>query len=311
MPDSPSIIHRAQQKMQHKMQEGTIISFTTISHPPKGFENQPRTIGLIELDDGKQVLGELNLSKLIATSYKLIGYRVKPHTRLSRINEQGLRIYEVCYEPLAQKPMETKKEFPGYIVALTGPSGVGKTTISKLLTSQISIYTVQVPILTTRKPSDQDENEYTYIDAKKFEVLKKQGKLAAASNIPSTTDTRWYGYRKSDIEKIWEEGKIPVVITEKGLLQDLSRHFGRRSILSFGLLPPGNSKRMMLSCLLHRLRQRGRDSEASIQDRLKNAQQDLEFFEQKSHLFDDLIVNEDVDAVFNALKGRVLEVVSQ
>ncbi|MBU0767124.1 OB-fold domain-containing protein [Patescibacteria group bacterium] len=310
MSDSPSVTHRAQKKMHRKMQEGTIISFTTISHPPKGFGNRPRTIGLIELDNGKQILGELLNQKLETSNQKLIiGQRVAPRTRLSRINEQGLRIYEVCYEPLAMKPVETKKEFPGYIVALTGPSGVGKTTISRLLTSKISLYAAEVPILTTREPSNQDENEYTYIDAKKFEVLKKQGKLAAASNIPSSTDTRWYGYRKKDIEAIWKAGKIPVVITEKGLLQDLSRHFGRRSILSFGLLPPGKSKRMMLSCLLHRLRERGRDSEESIRDRLKNAEKDLDFFRQKSHLFDDLIVNEDVDAVFNALKGRVLEAV--
>ena len=57
MPDSPSVIHRAQKKMHEKMQDGTIMSFTTIAHPPKGFGNRPRTVGLIELDDGNKVLG--------------------------------------------------------------------------------------------------------------------------------------------------------------------------------------------------------------------------------------------------------------
>ncbi|MBU2213667.1 OB-fold domain-containing protein [Patescibacteria group bacterium] len=309
MPDSPSVIHRAQNKMHEKMQGGTVMSFTTIAHPPKGFGNRPRTIGLIELDDETRVLGELINHQPSTINYQLmIGQRVAPHLRLSRINEQGLRIYEVAYEPVVGKPVETKKEFRGYIVALTGPSGVGKTTVSTLLTTKIGIYAAQVPILTTRKPSQHDKDEYCYVSQREFEALKKQGKLAAASHIPSTTETRWYGYRTADIENIWKEGRIPVVITEKGLLQELAHHFGRRSILSFGLLPPGKSKRIMLSCLLHRLRKRGRDSEASIQDRLKNAEQDLAFFDQKRHLFDDLIVNEDLDFVITALKGRVLEV---
>ena len=295
--------------MHEKMQDGTIMSFTTIAHPPKGFGNRPRTVGLIELDDGNKVLGEvINHQLSTINNQLLIGQRVKPHTRLSRINEQGLRIYEVAYEPVVGKPVETKKEFRGYIVALTGPSGVGKTTVSKLLATKIGDYAVPVPILTTREPSAQDDGEYEYIDQREFDALKKQGRLASATRIPSSLENRWYGYRASDIEKIWKQKRVPVVITEMGLLQDLVRTYSRRSILSFGLLPPGKSKRMMLSCLLHRLRKRGRDSEASIQDRLKNAEQDLAFFDQKRHLFDDLIVNEDLDLVINSLKGRVLEV---
>jgi len=186
---------------------------------------------------------------------------------------------------------------------------VGKTTVSRLLTTKIGDYAVQVPILTTRKPSDQDDGEYKYIGEKEFEVLKKQGKLSAATRIASKTEQRWYGYRSSDIEAIWKKGKIPMVITEMGLLQELASTFGRRSILSFGLLPPGKSKRVMLSCLLHRLRKRGRDTEAAIKERLKNAEKDLQFFKDMAYLFDDLIINDDLDVVTKALKGHVLEVV--
>jgi hypothetical protein len=81
------------------------------------------------------------------------------------------------------------------------------------------------------------------------------------------------------------------------LLQSLADYYGRRSILSFGLLPPGQSKRTMLSQLLHRLRSRGRETEAQIADRLKNAKADLHFFETQKELFDVMLVNDNLHTV--------------
>ena len=62
----------------------------------------------------------------------------------------------------------------------------------------------------------------------------------------------------------------------------------------------------MLSQLLHRLRSRGRDTERHIRDRMKNAERDLDFFEERSELFDHILVNEDLDVVLETLKGHVL-----
>ncbi len=287
------------------MQEGTILSFTVVHHPPEGFPTEPRTIALLELSDGTRVTGLLVTNGITP----VIGQHVQPRMRLSRITSEKLRIYEPAYEITEQKPVE-QKVFPGYILALTGPSGVGKSTVTARLTRSVGRFAAPVPIVTTRKAKDTDEKgEYIHVSAEEFMDLKKSGALVAATDIPSKTEQRWYGYRASDIAAIWAKGKIPVVITEMGLLQELSRHYGRRSILSCGLLPPGRSKRTMLSALLHRLRSRGRDTEESIEDRMKNAERDLAFFRDQKELFDHLLVNEDLDTVVNSLKGHVMELV--
>ncbi len=303
-PDSPALAARALARRRSRLLPGTLLSFTTVTHPPKGFPDRPRRVGLIELSDGQRVLGVL-----AGDSKPKIGQVVIPRMHLSRVNPEGLRLYEVAYE-LTERMAETTseaKEFPGYILAFTGPSGVGKTTISLLLTKMLSDFTSNVPIVTSRAPKKGDDQEYDYVTPKEFERMEKSGALVAWTHLPSDSEERSYGYRKADILAIWEQGKLPVVVTEMQLLQGLAGYFGRRSILSFGLLPPGNSKRAMLSHLLHRLRVRGRETDAQIEERLLNAQADLDYFTRAADLFDHIIVNEDLDAVLQVIKGHVLE----
>lgn len=299
MRDSPPIVHRATRKRARNLQEGEVLSFTTIAHAPVRFGKRPRTVALIQLEDGSNVLAEL------LTKHPAIGMRVRPRMQLSHVTTEKLRVYDLAFEPLVEIPVPAEHPFPGYILALTGPSGVGKSTISRLLVKVFSDVTAPVPILTTRPPKPGDEHEYHFVAPQEFERLQRRGEIVAATHIPSSMEDRRYGYRASDLEAIWQSGKLPVVITEMHLLEGLARHYGRRAILSFGLLPPGRSKRLKLSQLLHRLRQRGRDSEAHIRERLRNAEADLAFFEERKDLFDSVLVNDDLDEVVETLKERI------
>ena len=298
---TPPIIARRHRALAKKLQEGQLLSHTTVRTG-----NDHRTIALIGLHDGSRVLAPITYN-LSPTTYNLIDLPVHPRLRLQSVTSDGLRAYDVAYEIAVQKKLPTFEEsiFPRYILAFTGPSGVGKSTVSIMLANLCSPYLERVPILTARKPKKGDDGEYAYTSETAFHTLKRQGALAAATEIPSKTERRCYGYRRTDFEEIWKKGKIPVVVTEMHLLQGLTACFGRRSILSCGLLPPGKSRRAMLSALLFRLRTRGRETERQIHERLKNAVTDLAFFKSHHHLFDHLIVNEKLEHVIEKLKPHI------
>ena len=81
----------------------------------------------------------------------------------------------------------------GYILALYGPSGVGKSTVSRLLLSMLPEQVVSAPILTTRGPKPGDEGEYVHVTREEFAALRERGEIVAATEIPSSTEQRWYG----------------------------------------------------------------------------------------------------------------------
>lgn len=196
------------------------------------------------------------------------------------------------------------RSLPRYLLALTGPSGVGKSTVSRLLSETFDVC-ASVPLLTTRGPKAGDDDEYRYVSLDAFHALRTAGTLVAAASIPSRTEVRWYGYDGADIEALWQAGRLPVVITEMHLLEQLAVRYGRRTVLSFGLLPPGNSKRAMLSHLLHRLRGRGRETPEQIAERMSNAIDDLRLFRDRSDLFNALLVNDDLSAVLQRMREHV------
>ncbi len=290
LPRIPAI-HRRIKELEHaKFQPGTLLSFTRIHHPPEGFGSEPYNVGLIQLADGERVCAQLTTSGRAAA----IGAHVVPRLRRVRVLKNGLRVNDFKYEVVATKPVE-KSLMPCYVLAFTGPSGVGKTTLARALLRLLHAYSEQVPIYTTRAPKRGEVEPYVHVSEGEFTDMARSGEIIARTSMASASESRQYGYRRADIEAIWRASKLPIVVTDINLLKGLSDSLGRRAILSFGLLPPGHSRRHMLSALLHRLRGRGRETDQQIRERLEVAKFDLNAFDEHPHLFDHLLVNDKLE----------------
>jgi guanylate kinase len=291
-------LHRHTKKLgTTPMIGGTVMSFTTVRHPPAGFGTEPYTVALIKLTNGQKVMAQLLRSETPVA----IGSTVIPHMRRIRTLGNGLHMNDLKYEVISKKP-EPLFTVTSYVLAVSGPSGVGKTTITHALLSLFSSYAEQVPIYTTRAPKKTDNEPYVHVKKEIFEAMIKSGEIISSTHMPSKTELRYYGYRRKDIEAIWARNKLPIVVTEINLLQGLVKSLGRRAVMSCGLLPPGTSRRSHLSALLHRLRTRGRDTEAQIEERMKIAEADLKAFTEHPHLFDHMLVNDEVATCVESIR---------
>jgi guanylate kinase len=165
------------------------------------------------------------------------------------------------------------------VIILAAPSGAGKTTITKYLLDQFNRLSFSVSA-TTRAPrgAEQDGVEYHFLSLAKFEGLIYDNEFLEYEQVYEGV---YYGTLKSEIDRIWALGKVPVLdIDVKGAIR-VQQQLGEKS-LSIFIMPPS------IEALKTRLLNRKTETEQSIQTRIDKAEYEISF----SNQFNAIIKNE-------------------
>lgn len=135
---------------------------------------------------------------------------------------------------------------------------------------------------TSRQPreGEQDGRDYYYLSHEEFKRRAAAGDFLEWEEVYQGT---CYGTLKSEVDRLWADGKVIVFDVDVNGGRNLKRYFGNDA-LSIFVLPPS------VEVLEQRLRNRGTDSEESIRKRLARSAQELEEASQ----FDVGIVNDDL-----------------
>ena len=174
----------------------------------------------------------------------------------------------------------------GLIVAVSGPSGVGKGTVLarvEELIEQANPGSVGHSIsVTTRAPRGQEKDgvEYYFRTKEEFEQMIADGKIVEYDKYVDN----YYGTPSEPLEKMIEKGQdVLFDITIEGSLA-LDRKFGDDAATIF-ILPPS------MEVLENRLRGRGTETEEKIQLRMAQAKNEI----KRAGEFEYIITNDDVD----------------
>jgi guanylate kinase len=169
----------------------------------------------------------------------------------------------------------------GKAILFSAPSGCGKTTIIKELMQYFDCFGFSISA-TSRQPreGEQDGRDYYYLSHEEFKRRAAAGDFLEWEEVYQGT---CYGTLKSEVDRLWADGKVIVFDVDVNGGRNLKRYFGNDA-LSIFVLPPS------VEVLEQRLRNRGTDSEESIRKRLARSAQELEEASQ----FDVGIVNDDL-----------------
>jgi len=171
----------------------------------------------------------------------------------------------------------------GLLLIISGPSGVGKTTITRGVERSIadSVFSVSV---TTRTPTQADVEgvDYRFITDEEFDRLVQDDALLEHADVFG----KRYGTRRAWVEEHLARGRLVILeIDVEGARQVKAK---MPEAFAMFIDPPSEDT------LLGRLRTRQRESEEQIQKRFAEATREMARARELG-IYDAFIVNDELD----------------
>lgn len=180
----------------------------------------------------------------------------------------------------------------GLLIVLCGPSGVGKSTISRMLAERLNVsYTVSA---TTRpKTSKDDEGKtYEYVSQEEFFRRLDAGQFLEYAQVYG----HYYGTPKHPALDYLASGRdVLLEIDVQGALQVKYEY---PDALMIFILPPS------AQTLLNRLETRGRDSVEDVSKRFRAARREIHMA-KGSRAFDFMVFNDDLQRAVSEIVNIV------
>ena len=179
----------------------------------------------------------------------------------------------------------------GIALVLSAPSGAGKSTLTHRLLAEFPNFGYSISC-TTRQPraGEVDGRDYHFISHEEFERRRAQNWFAEWAEVHGN----FYGTPLAPLREMLDSGRDVIFDIDVQGAAQLKLNIAEA--LFVFILPPSMSE------LENRLRSRGTDDEETIARRMANAAGEM----REAHWYDALVVNDDLDRAYDALRAAYL-----
>jgi guanylate kinase len=184
------------------------------------------------------------------------------------------------------------------LIIITAPSGAGKTSITRFLLEKYSVLSFSISATTRKKRGQEtDGKDYYFLSPEEFQKNIKEQSFIEWEMVYEGT---YYGTLKTELERIWNEGKVPMLdIDVKGAIH-VQQQFPDNS-LSLFIEPPS------VDALKIRLASRGTETDESLQTRVNKAAYELSF----KHHFNKIILNEHLQTACEETENVLIDFIGE
>lgn len=186
----------------------------------------------------------------------------------------------------------------GKLIVITAPSGAGKTTIVRHLVKTFDFLGFSISATTREKRKyEEDGKDYHFMSVEEFKKMRRRRKFLEWEEV---YDNQYYGTLKSEVERIWEEGKHVIFDVDVKGAKDIKKAYPEETLAIF-VKPPSVEE------LFARLRNRQTETEASLKKRFARSKRELKY-EKK---FDKVLVNDDLETALKDAKKMVINFIKE
>jgi guanylate kinase len=178
----------------------------------------------------------------------------------------------------------------GTLFIISAPSGAGKTSLVAELLSRLD--NLQVSVSHTTRPSrtgETDGRDYHFVSHQQFEQMVKDQAFIEHAKVHSN----YYGTSKAWVTNTLNQG-VDVILEIDWQGADQVRQLFARSASIF-ILPPSKQ------ALFERLKGRGQDSDAVIQQRIAAAKEEMSHYTDADYL----VINDQFELACQQLENII------
>lgn len=179
-----------------------------------------------------------------------------------------------------------------FLIIISSPSGAGKSTLCAMTIQNDPLIKLSISATTRKKREKEIEGkDYYFVTEDSFLEMKKNNQFIEDAKVFNN----YYGTPRAMVEKELKNGHCLMFDIDWQGARKIKEKFNKDEVVSIFILPPSIQE------LERRLRARAQDTESVLQNRMKEAKNEIAHFDE----YDFVLVNDDLNSTYQKIKSII------